>query len=275
MTDRNTLRIAFIGFGEVGRTVTGDLRGTPGVEISAFDLKFNDPAQADALRAGAVALGVKPGSSATGACAGAHVIISAVTASESEKVAQKVATFIKPGQVYIDLNSASPNAKIRSSKVIDATGANYVEWAVMAPIIGPGMKVPVLAGGALAEETTKRMNAIGFNGEAVSPEVGRASHMKLCRSIIIKGLEVLMVDCATAAAKAGVTKEVYASLTETFPSLDFYKLADFMGERVGTHGVRRASEMYETAEMLNDLGMNPELMRAVADAQLRGVKPKG
>jgi len=93
--------------------------------------------------------------------------------------------------------------------------------------------------------------------------------MKLCRSIMIKGIEALIIDCAIAASKWGVESEVFASLAETFPATDFNLLAQTMAERVRKHGVRRAAEMREAAGMLEDLGLNGSLARAVSDAHER------
>ncbi len=108
----------------------------------------------------------------------------------------------------------------------------------------------------------------------VATEFGRASAMKLCRSIMIKGIEALIVDASRAAAAFDVEAEVYGSLGETFPSIDWRALAGMMAERVATHGIRRAAEMREAADMIAELGLDPELSRAVANAQQRGARPK-
>jgi 3-hydroxyisobutyrate dehydrogenase-like beta-hydroxyacid dehydrogenase len=154
------------------------------------------------------------------------------------------------------------------------TGARYVEGAVMQPVPGPGLKVPILGGGPHAEEAAALFNPLGMNVTPVSTEPGRASAMKLCRSIMIKGIEALIVDCAAAAKAWDVEKEVYGSLQETWPSIDFADLARYMGQRVRQHGIRRAAEMREAAMMVGDIGRDSGLCRAVADAQERGAERK-
>jgi 3-hydroxyisobutyrate dehydrogenase-like beta-hydroxyacid dehydrogenase len=111
-----------------------------------------------------------------------------------------------------------------------------------------------------------------MNLTPVATEFGRASAMKLCRSIMIKGLEALMVDCAAASEAQDVKDYVFGSLAETFPSIDWPALAENMRERVATHGVRRSAEMFEAGEMLSAIGMDPGLANAVAEAQLRGAR---
>jgi 3-hydroxyisobutyrate dehydrogenase-like beta-hydroxyacid dehydrogenase len=142
----------------------------------------------------------------------------------------------------------------------------------MGPVRAAGIRVAILAGGAAADNTSALLNGLGFNVTPVAAEHGKASAIKLCRSIVIKGLEALMIDCAAASAKAGVTGEVYASLAETFPSIDWPALADDMAERVATHGIRRSAEMREAAQMLGEMGFDPVLAEAVANAQARGAR---
>ena len=144
----------------------------------------------------------------------------------------------------------------------------------MAAVAKPGIRVPILAGGRAAAAAAERLNALGMNLTAVAIEHGRASAMKLCRSIMIKGIEALIVDSTAAAQAWGVEAEVFASLAETFPSIDWPAQAAYMSERVATLGIRRAAEMREAAEMLTDLGREPSLSRAVADAQERGAARK-
>ncbi len=270
----NTLSIAFIGFGEVGTRFSRDLTSRPDVAIAAYDILIDTPATAAAWADRARGVRVRPCSSAQEACAGASIVISAVTASQAETVAAGAAAFLGPGQIFFDVNSASPGTKQRASAAVTAAGAAYVEGAVMAPVLKPGIAVPILAGGEAADALAERLNALGFAITPVAREIGRASSMKLCRSIIIKGLEALMVDCARASKAANVEAEVFASLGATFPSIDWPALAEDMAERVATHGVRRSAEMAEAAAMLTELGVHPGLAQAVSDAQLRGVKPR-
>jgi 3-hydroxyisobutyrate dehydrogenase-like beta-hydroxyacid dehydrogenase len=271
MPDANTRVIAFIGFGEVGQAFATGLLAQEDVRISAYDCLVGRPG-GERVEARASQLGVALCASAEAAMRHAAIIISAVTASEAEAVAQEARHCLSPGQIFLDVNSAAPATKRRSARHVEAAGAHYVEGAVMAPVLKPGLRVPILAGGPHAAEAAELLNRLGMNLTAVAVEHGVASAMKLCRSIVIKGLEVLMVDCAKASESWGVTEPVFASLGETFPSIDWPALADAMRERVATHGVRRSAEMREAGEMLEALGMNSALAQAVADAQLRGVR---
>ena len=267
----NVQHITFIGFGEVGQTFARDLLRRDDVKISAFDILIDRPAgRALIKRAGE--LGVTIHALGSEAVRGADIVISAVTASQSAAVAMAARAWLQPGQIFLDVNSASPTTKRKALAEVEAAGAHYVEGAVMAPVLKPGLGVPILTAGRQADALSERLNALGMNLTPVAAEVGLASAMKLCRSIMIKGIEALMVDCTAACEHWGVKDPVFATLAETFPSIDWHATSANMRERVATHGVRRADEMHEAAEMLAEMGLNPDLANAVARAQLRGAR---
>ncbi|UZF90741.1 NAD(P)-dependent oxidoreductase [Bosea sp. NBC_00550] len=266
--------IAFIGFGEVGQSFSRGLLAHGAAGIRAYDLLFGSGA-GRRLEDAASQIGVTCGASPAEAGARASFVFSAVTADRAEAVAAEAARWLRPGQIFVDVNSAAPSTKQRAAKAVEASGADYVEAAVMAPVLKPGLKVPILAGGPKAQAAAEALNGLGMSLTPVSEVFGRASAMKLCRSIVIKGLEALMVDCAASCEAWDVKDPVFASLHATFPSIDFHALASDMRERVATHGVRRAAEMREAAEMLAAAGLAPGLASAVADAQQRGARRKG
>ena len=116
-----------------------------------------------------------------------------------------------------------------------------------------------------ADALAERLNALGMKITPVSPEIGAASATKLCRSIIIKGMEALMVDLGLAGEKAGVLPAVLASLTASYPGMDWAELVRVMPTRVTRHGIRRAAEMREAARMLAEMGFSGGLCEAIAE----------
>ena len=266
------LCIAFIGIGEVGQRFARDFISNERVRLRAYDILFDEAERGPPLAARAEALGVSASASAAEAASMADVIISAVTADASEAVANEAAGYLREGQIFFDINSASPETKRRSAAAVNPVGATYVEGAVMAPVLEPGIRVSILAGGPKGTETAQLLNKLGMNITPVAEDYGKASAIKLCRSIMIKGMEALIVDCAAASRAWGVSDEVFASLGSTFPSIDWNALAKNMAERIAKHGTRRAAEMRETADMLSALNMDSSLILAVAEAQMRGAK---
>jgi 3-hydroxyisobutyrate dehydrogenase-like beta-hydroxyacid dehydrogenase len=266
------IRLAFIGFGEVGQTFAGELTAKGGVGVAAYDLKFDDPQLKGGMIARAEALGVRVAADAADASQDARVVISAVTAAAAGDAAAAAARYLRPGQIFLDVNSASPNTKRTGAKHVAASGAEFVEGAVMAAVAGPGLKVHILAGGPAAEAAADLLNPLGMNLTPVAAGIGRASATKLSRSIVIKGIEAILVQCAAAARAWDVEADVIASLKATYPGIDWVSQVEYAFERVGKHGVRRAQEMREAGEMVADLGLEPVLCRAIADVQEKGAK---
>lgn len=261
--------LAFIGYGEVGQLFARQLLARPGVVITAYDVKLDDAARAAPLREAAARDGVRLAADATDAARGADLVLSAVTADQAEAVARDALRWLQPAQILFDVNSASPATKARAAEMLAGAGLSYVEGAIMAPVAGPGIGVSILAGGARAREVETALNAIGMNIRSVSHRIGRASATKLCRSIMIKGIEALIIDSARASAHWGVADDVFASLDASFPGTDWAQLAQTMDLRVARHGVRRAAEMREAAAMLAEMGLDGTLTQAVAAAHER------
>jgi 3-hydroxyisobutyrate dehydrogenase-like beta-hydroxyacid dehydrogenase len=267
-------RLAFIGFGEVGQTFAKELAGKGGITIAAYDLKFDNAQLKGDMIGRAEALGVRVAVDAADAARDAEVIISAVTAAAAGEVAAGAAHYLKSGQIFLDVNSASPNTKRTASERVAAAGADYVEGAVMAAVAGPGLKVHILAGGAAAKSAAGLLNPLGMNLTPVATEIGRASATKLSRSIVIKGMEAILVQCAAAARAWGVEADVVASLKATYPGIDWPQQIDYAAERVATHGIRRAQEMREAAAMVAELGLDPALCEGIAAVEEQGAKKK-
>ncbi|MBM6581940.1 NAD(P)-dependent oxidoreductase [Microvirga sp. BT689] len=258
------LEIAFIGYGEVGQLFSRQLAAQPGVRVNAYDVLFDDPIRGPALRQRASDDGVQTTGSTAEACEAAEVVISAVTADSAVAAAQQAAPHLKPQQTYIDLNSISPASKRDVADQVLRAGASFIEFAVMAPVSGLGIEVPILSGGATSETMSARLNKVGMKITPVSLEIGTASATKLCRSIVIKGMEALMVDFTLASEKAGVMPAVMASLIASYPGMDWENVAKVMVSRVKQHGVRRAAEMREASLMITELGLDGSLANAIA-----------
>jgi len=251
------LRIALIGYGEVGQLFAREFVAKGGAEVAVYDLK-SDPTFAPTAASDRVRLAASPAE----AVEAAEIVISAVTADQAVAAARSAAPALRPGQIYVDLNSISPRSK---RAVAAEVGVDFVEFAVMSPVAGSGVASPILAGGARAEELAARLNPVGMKIDVVSAEIGVASATKLCRSIVIKGLEAIMVDLNLAAAGAGVLPAVLASLSASYPGMDWAAVARYMPPRVARHGVRRAAEMREAARMLEEMGLEGGFCAAIAD----------
>ena len=262
-----TTHIAFIGFGEAGQTISRGLLAENAVRIRAYDILFDDSVNEGRLKRTAATLGVDTARDHVDAVRGADLVFLAVTASSSLGATQSCLPGLAKGQLFLDINSVSPQRKIETAARVAPTGAAYVDVAVMAPVAPYLHKVPCLAGGPGAQAFMAAASALGMKTELVSAEVGQASAIKMFRSIMIKGLEALMLESMLAASEYRVEDRVLASLKETFPSLDWEKLSGYFIERAVSHGKRRAAEMREVAETLRGIGIEPIMAAATAARQ--------
>jgi 3-hydroxyisobutyrate dehydrogenase-like beta-hydroxyacid dehydrogenase len=260
--------IGLVGYGEVGKIFGAALRAQRGVDsVRAWDLKFANAATADVERAHAETAHLVAESSIQALCTHSQLIISAVTASNTLAVAKEAARFIRSGAVFLDLNSASPGTKQEAAAAIDAAGAHYVEAGVMTSVPPYGIKVPMLLGGAKAQPLAQALTAWGMDAKAVSDRLGVASAIKMCRSVMIKGLEALVIESYATARHYGVEDQVLPTLQETFPSIDWQQQGAYFFSRVVQHGKRRAEEMREAANTVREAGFAPLMATAIADKQ--------
>jgi 3-hydroxyisobutyrate dehydrogenase-like beta-hydroxyacid dehydrogenase len=258
-------RIGLIGLGEVGSILADDLRDS-GSALSAWDLKFDD-AESPPSRA-AAARSLRLGRDAADAVGGCELVISAVTAAQTVAAARAAAPAMGPGAFYLDLNSASPGAKIEAAGLIGERGARYVEAAVMAPVAPRRIAAPILLGGPAARAFLPLGQALGFAGASVfSDEYGQATAAKLCRSVVVKGLEALLAESLVVARHFGVDQAVLDSLQGLVRDDDWPGTARYMLSRAVQHGVRRAEEMREAASMVSEAGLAPLMSAACAERQ--------
>jgi len=266
MTEISTRTIAIIGFGEAGSILGAEL--AKGREVTTYDILLDSAATRPALEEKARAAGVRVADTYSAAVQGATFIISAVTASSAAEVATQAAAHLRAGQVFLDINSVSPATKRRNAQLVEQAGADYVEGAVMAPVPPQRLKVPMLLGGPRAAELAQALSGVGMNATAIAERIGVASAVKMCRSIMIKGLEALTVECLLAARRFGAEEEVLASLNGTYPDMGWLEgLPDYLVSRVAEHGRRRAAEMREVAHTLADVRLEPTMALATAARQ--------
>ena len=261
----NQWHVGIVGYGEVGKILAEDLC-RDGIKVSAYDIKL-DGDQARPLQEHAAGIGVTLALSSADLATRADLIVSAVTARETVSAAQACAGAMKKSAWFLDFNSASPAAKQRAAKLVNWGGGHYVEGAVMTSVPPYRIKVPLLLGGPAAAELAPLINELGFNAKVASDKLGVSSAVKMCRSIMIKGMEAMVIEAFTTARAYGVEDQVLASLKATFPGIDWEKQGAYFFQRVIEHGRRRADEVREVAETVREAGLTPWSAQGTAERQ--------
>jgi len=262
-------RIACIGFGEAAAAFVQGWRTHADVDVRAFDIKTDDPKTRDGKLQDYQVQGVAGTGTAAEAVTDADVIISAVTAEAAAEAARSVANDMRPGALYLDVNSAAPSRKCEAAGVVTAAGGAYVDVAVMAPVHPTLHHTPLLVSGPDVARAQDLMQRLDMRFEVVSDTVGDASTIKMVRSVMIKGIEALVAESIVGAVQQGIDARVLASLDITYPGMNWTKRAGYMLERMVRHGGRRAEEMREVAKTMDDLGIGGPMAAATAQRQQR------
>jgi 3-hydroxyisobutyrate dehydrogenase-like beta-hydroxyacid dehydrogenase len=264
-------RIAIIGFGEVGGIFGTDL-AKQGIEVSVFDILLASQSHRQQMLAKARSCGVKAEDNLRDCLRNADLVISAVTASSALEVAQEAGPTLGRSQMFVDINSVSPETKRKASSCIEndrtSDTPRFIEAAVIAAVPGMRLKVPMLLGGKYAVTASDSLSALGMNTTVLSDQIGVASAVKMCRSVLVKGLEALTVECLFAARQYGAEDMVLASLDATYPGMGWKdQLSDYLVSRVAEHGRRRAAELREVAQTLKEVAIDPTMTLAAAHRQ--------
>jgi 3-hydroxyisobutyrate dehydrogenase-like beta-hydroxyacid dehydrogenase len=257
--------ISFIGFGEAGQAIAAGLREAGVGPMAAWDILFPQ-GRGETLKQAAAASGVRCAGSAADAARGTDIVISAVTAASSVEAAISLKPHLAGKPFLLDINSVSPGRKQETAKVL-GDAARYVDVAVLAPIHPARHQTPMLIAGADAAAVAPALQALGMRVSIAGSEIGAAAAIKMVRSVMIKGIEALTLECFLAAARAGVVDEVAASMKNNYPGLDWGKIVPYNLERMASHGERRAAEMEEVADTLRELGVEPLMTAATVKRQ--------
>ena len=181
-----TRAVALIGFGEAGETFA---------RAGDWSARVFDVLPSRRAAAGAMAC-----DSAAEALAGIPLVLSLVTADQALAAAAAGAAHLPRGALWCDGNSVAPETKRAAALAIEAAGGGYVDMAVLAPVEPARLAVPLLLSGSAADAAAQALGALGFsNVRVVGSEVGRASAIKMIRSVMVKGIEALSDEMMAAA----------------------------------------------------------------------------
>ena len=256
--------IAFIGLGEAASTIIAGWGNHRNKQVQAYDIKLQKSETREEIisRAGKLDIVFKP--TLRDLIKDADIIFSTVTANQALNVAQEASSFLKDRAYFFDLNSCAPSSKQESSKSIETNGGYYVDVAVMAPVFTKKHLVPLFISGDKASQAMATLNQLPMNAKVIDGPVGRASSIKMVRSIMVKGLEALTAECTLAAVEADVLDEVFSSLSDGHPHFDILTHSMYNFERSLSHGKRRAEELGEVSKMLDDLKLSNRMSKASA-----------
>ena len=265
-------KIGFIGFGEVGRTFSHEMKAK-GAEVYYYDIVDKKPEEW---------ISSLPMKDLIQTC---DMILSTVATHVAVEVAEKAVPYLRAGKTYADMNSTSALTKKQIAKIIEKSRANFIEGAILSAVGETGSKASILVSGEKAEEFSGLMNRLGLiNLKYFSPNIGEASMVKMIRSIFSKGVECLLLEMLIAGRRAGVADYLWKDIVDFMTKNSFERVAE---NWIKTHPLaceRRYHEMVQVIETLEQIEMSPIMTRSTVEffqrskelglANLFGTKPE-
>lgn len=248
--------VAVLGLGEAGSLLARDLvRG--GARVRGWDPDLHGDLSEIPIAASLAA-----------AVAGADIVISVNWATVACDVARAALPHLRPGSIYAEHNTAGPKLKHDVAAIVAPSGTRMVDVAMMAPVPGVGMRVPMFFAGEAAEELAAYYHRFGTPVTVVGTTPGDANARKLCRSVFFKGMSAAVWEALEAARAAGVEDWLRADVIATFIKAD-EKLIDRLVDGTAKHAKRRAHEMDDAAALLDELGVPSTIAAATAKSLQR------
>lgn len=259
------MRLGFVGFGEVGGEMAHGLKGAGLQGIVAHDVLQKDPAHAQRICKRAESAGVALLGSAQEVAESVDVLMIAVPGGAACAAARELCPHLRPGLLYVDLTTASPDEKRECDERVRATGALFVDAAIMARVAVFGHKTSIMASGNGADQMVRLLAPCGMQIEKVSEGAGDATAIKFVRSIFSKGFPALMVEVMEAAAVMKVEHLVLKTLSGTMDAQPFEEVAKYHVTGSSIHAVRHLHEMKSVVDMLDKLGVNATMTLATCE----------
>ena len=277
MTKTEAPSVLLLGLGEGGAYLAEALGAAePAPRRLAYDAAVAGPGAAR-LREKAAGLGLELQDSIGDRAGAVDVVFSLVPGSVAVAAARELKPVLAPGALYVDLNSITAAMVHEIAVVLDGSGVDLVDGAVLGNFRAGG-RVPVLLAGARAGEVRDLLDGARFKPACIEGPPGDASAIKMLRSVLMKGLEALFVESLVAAEVQGLRP----AFLKAFDDLDERPFATTMEVQTVTHLVhaaRRLGEIERVQSILQADGVDDTMTEAsrrlYAKTVAAGVAPDG
>ncbi|GAB3615683.1 NAD(P)-dependent oxidoreductase [Okibacterium endophyticum] len=252
------MEIAVLGLGEAGRVYAEGL-ARRGMSVSGFD---------PALSSGPICI-AQVATSLENAVRDADLVLSIVGSAAAESAASQAFSAMRPGAMFADMNTATPELMMRLASAAERAGIRFVDVAIMAPVPRAGVNTPLLASGTGAEGLITALSDLSLPIENLGPKAGASAGLKLLRSVFMKGLAGLVFESVTAAEKVGAADWMRSQIAAELGP-DGKALVERLVSGTLVHAPRRAHEMHDAHDYLETLG-TPTWMTAATTEWLEAI----
>jgi len=249
-----SLRVGFVGFGEVASVFSRALR-EHGADVAAYDIHLTRPGGRALLdkrvRADDIAFCPLPEMVRR-----SDYVLSVVRPQSAREAAEQCAAHLRAGQVYVDMNSVSPSVKIEVGVLLRPSGATFVEGVILGAVGPAGAAARILTGGEKGNVVADTLTRFGLNAAHFNDAIGKASTFKMLRSILSKGIEALLLEMMIAGRKAGLDRDLWKDLVESLGPPFEREAANWMQSHAVAHP-RRHHELLQVMETMRAIGVEP------------------
>ncbi len=271
--------VALLGFGEAGSVLAGGLcaadgwlAAAPGTrELQVIDTALGQGERGRAMLARLASLGLTGQATYTEALARADLVISVVTGEDALPAARMARPWLRPGCLYADFNSITGDHTRAVAAELAPAGIDFVDVAVMGSFLANGARVPLLLSGPRAPDLLNFATAIGTPARVLGEQIGAASSVKILRTIMMKGIEALAVECLVAARRQGLVDEVLDNVSDV-DQVGFANWLRVLTVSHLTHARRRMEEVDKAIDNLEQTGITPIMSPATRRSHLRTVQ---
>jgi 3-hydroxyisobutyrate dehydrogenase-like beta-hydroxyacid dehydrogenase len=254
-----TVRIAVLGLGEAGSEIAADLVAA-GADVRGYDPKVTPPD------------GVAARDDEADAVRDADLVLSANSSHDALPALVNALPTLRPGTVWADLNTASPQVKQQLADTLAGRDVPVVDVALMSPVPGHGLRTPMLVSGDGAARYAEILGRLGAAVTVQPGGPGAAISRKLLRSVFYKGLSAAVVEALAAAEAAGYADWLRDNISAELTAFDEHTI-DRLVDGSHRHARRRVDEMAAAVEQLDALGV-PARVAAAARDQLTEIRDR-
>jgi L-threonate 2-dehydrogenase len=150
------------------------------------------------------------------------IILSILPPGDALGLAERLAPALRATPkkpIFVDCNALNPGTVLRIAKVIEQTGATFVDGGIIGGPPKPGSKGTKIYLSGEAAARVAELTKYGLQMPIQPGPIGAASAMKMSYAGITKGFTALGAAMMLAASRAGTAEDLKAELSASQPAL--------------------------------------------------------
>ena len=184
--------------------------------------------------------------------AASDIILSILPPGDALGLAERLAPVLRSATkkpIYVDCNALDPATVVRISRVVQETGATFVDGGIIGGPPKPGYSPKIYLSGEAAPRVAE-LTKFGLQMPIQPGPIGAASAMKMSYAGITKGFTALGAAMMLAASRAGTAEDLRAELSSSQPALFGWLTRQVPG--MYSKAYRWVAEMEEIAQFVGE-----------------------